>query len=192
MQKPGLTLVLGGVRSGKSRFAQQLVAPWPAVTYLATGQVTDAEMQVRVERHKQERPAHWRTVEASRNLAGVIRELPEPGAVLLDDLGFVLADVLWRGGYEQSDPALLARLEREFTGEVVGIAAAADRQRIVVVSNEVGQSLVAATPVGRAFTDLLGRANQRLAEAADQVFVCWAGIPVEIKTLAYRGGAAAN
>ena len=188
MQGSGLILIIGGNRSGKSRFAQRLLADHPQVTYVATGANTDPEMAARIARHRAERPAHWQTVEVTRRLGAAIAGLPAGAAVLLDDLGFLVADVLWRGGYESSDPALLDRLEAELTAEVDALAAAAAlrTQPVVVVSSEVGSGLVPTTPLGRAFQDLIGRANQWLAAAAPQVFLCVAGIPVELKALAYR------
>jgi len=183
-----LILVLGGNRSGKSRFAQRLVAQCPRVTYLATGEETDPEMAARIARHRADRPAHWQTVEAAQRLGAAVAQIPAETAVLLDDIGFLVAGVLWRGGYEQSDPERLNDLEAELTTEVDALVAAAQGRAapVVVVSSEVGSSLVPTTPVGRAFQDLLGRANQHLAAAATQVFVCFAGLPLELTALAQR------
>lgn len=169
-----LTLVLGGARSGKSRYAEQLASRYEQVVYLATGQVTDEEMAERVRRHQADRPAHWLTVEEgyapAAALTGVAKE---GGVVLLDCISFLVSNHLLRDehGCEEAIMAELAAL------------CALDRD-IIAVSNEVGQGVVPEYKLGRQFRDLLGRANQYLAARAGQVFVCFAGIPVDVKRLA--------
>ncbi|HEY8348140.1 MAG TPA: bifunctional adenosylcobinamide kinase/adenosylcobinamide-phosphate guanylyltransferase [Symbiobacteriaceae bacterium] len=166
-----LTLILGGARSGKSRFAEALASRYDTVTYLATGVVTDPEMAERVARHRATRPAHWRTVEEPYHPAAAVRDAR--GVVLLDCVTFLVSNHLLRdeAGGEQ---AALAELEALLTLE-------AD---VIAVSNEVGMGVVPEYPLGRLFRDAVGRANQFLAARAEQVFVCFAGIPVEIKRLA--------
>lgn len=173
-----LTLVLGGARSGKSRFAERLAAVYDEVIYLATGRVTDPEMADRVARHKADRPAHWLTVEEGLRPAGALAALPPAGAgkrrvVLLDCVSFLVSNHLL-DDEEASEEAVLPELDAL-------LALGVD---IIAVSNEVGQGVVPEYKLGRQFRDMLGRANQHLAARAAAVFVCFAGIPVDVKRLA--------
>jgi adenosylcobinamide kinase/adenosylcobinamide-phosphate guanylyltransferase len=173
-----LILILGGARSGKSTYAEQLAARYPRVTYLATGQAYDEEMAARIARHQAERPAGWRTVECPHDPAAAIRaHADETDCFLLDCLTLLVSNLLIAHGDEaekavrRATDALLAAY-----GE-----AGAD---LLLVSNEVGLGLVPDNPLGRAYRDLLGRTNQRLAAAADTVWYLVAGIPLDVKKLA--------
>jgi adenosylcobinamide kinase/adenosylcobinamide-phosphate guanylyltransferase len=192
-----VALVLGGIRSGKSAFAEQLVerlAGTASVWYLATGVATDADMEERIGRHRARRPALWRTLEAPLNPTGALRsairqQLAEsddsrPSALLLDSVDGWVANLMFE--YELA-PA--AELESRLVGaarQFVKDARQLDLH-LVMVSSEVGQSLVATTPVGRRFQDLLGTVNQALATTADSVTLVAAGIPVTIKSAALSG-----
>ncbi|MCS6801269.1 MAG: bifunctional adenosylcobinamide kinase/adenosylcobinamide-phosphate guanylyltransferase [Chloroflexota bacterium] len=161
-----LTLILGGVRSGKSAYAEQLIAG-PAV-YVATLRADDEESRLRIERHRARRPAHWRTVEAVDQIAKRVAAEPD-GTVLLDGFGLVVGAAL-----ETAAPA------QRVAAEVAGIVEASRHRDWIVVSEEVGLSLVAPTPLGRQFQDLLGEANQALARAARRVVLVVAGRTVEL------------
>lgn len=167
-----LTFILGGARSGKSRFAEQLAARCQTVTYLATGQVTDAEMAERIARHRAGRPAHWRTVEEAFHPAAVI-DRTGGGVILLDCVSFLVSNHLLR-----NEQACEENVLRELD------ALLALGPDVIAVSNEVGMGVVPEHRLGRLFRDVLGRVNQHLAARAEEAFVCWAGIPVEIKRLA--------
>ncbi len=171
----GLTLVLGGVRSGKSRFAEaQAASRGGRVLYIATGVVTDGEMAERVAWHRTRRPPGWRTVEAPRDPAAVLAEHARGGfeAVLLDCLTGFVSNLLLEGLDRE------AILER---ADLLAVAAERFPAPVIVVSNEVGCGVVPAAPLGRAFRDVQGEANQRLAARASRVYLCVAGIPVRIK-----------
>ncbi len=178
-------LVLGGIRSGKSAYAEDLAAEIAAgrpVTYIATGTVTDDEMAERIRRHRERRPAEWRTVEAPLNPVGALRESGIHNAsapvLLLDSLDGWVSNLMIE--HEEMDTSELeARTVgavRRFASYVGEIDADA-----VVVSSEVGYSLVATSSLGRRFQDLLGTVNQNMAAAADAVTLVVAGIPVRIK-----------
>ena len=178
-----LTLVLGGIRSGKSAFAEKLVRDLDRPTmYVATGLPTDEEMERRVRLHRERRPANWTTLEEPIDLAGglqsVLKHGPVPEAVLVDSLDHWVSNVLLRHENDSADDVeslVLSAVNSSLQacGKVDGA--------VVMVSSEVGLTLVAPYSLGRQFQDLLGLVNQRVAAAADNVYLVVAGIPVEIK-----------
>ncbi|GIE30205.1 hypothetical protein Ait01nite_032500 [Actinoplanes italicus] len=169
--------MLGGIRSGKSGFAESLVAGATSVRYVATatGGEDDPEWLARIEAHQRRRPQSWTTEETGADPAALTELLRQAGAdetVLVDDLGGWVAAVLnpaRQPNDDEADVAALAAAVRETAA------------RVVLVSPEVGLSLVPVTPVGRAFTDALGTTNQSLAEAADGVALVVAGQPTWLK-----------
>jgi len=164
-----LVLVIGGARSGKSRFAERLAAEaGRPVTYLATaGPPRDREMADRIARHQADRPEDWRTVEASMDLSGPLGELN--GVVLVDCLTLWLTNVVLADrDVEAETEKLLAALERRSAA-------------VVAVSNEVGEGIVPTTALGRAFRDQQGVLNRQVAEAADTVVKMVAGCPLVVK-----------
>ena len=169
-----VTLVLGGVRSGKSRFALELASKAPNVTFVATARVSDDEMRVKIERHRAERPAHWKTREESLKLAELIGEM---GAcdelVLVDCLTLFAANLM--EAHDQDGLALLAA-----TKDLISVLRNA-KCRVVLVSNEVGSGIVPAYASGRQFRDMLGELNQQVAAIADRVILMIAGLPLPIK-----------
>jgi adenosylcobinamide kinase/adenosylcobinamide-phosphate guanylyltransferase len=166
---PPLTLVIGGARSGKSAFAERLVtaAGLPRL-YLATAEAWDDEMRARIALHRDRREG-WTTVEAPRDLAGALAAVVPGSVVLVDCATLWLTNVMLDGGdVAAEEAALLAAL-------------AACAVPVVVVTNEVGLSIVPETALARAFRDAQGRLNQRLAERAGLVVAVWAGLPLVLK-----------
>jgi adenosylcobinamide kinase / adenosylcobinamide-phosphate guanylyltransferase len=164
-------LVTGGVRSGKSRHAESLLADAASVTYVAPGPTDDADPDwvSRIATHRARRPASWTTLE-TRDLALALRV---DGPVLVDCLGTWLTGVLdAHSAWESPAPEVTALIET-LLDEVVG--ALADRDDVVLVTNEVGLGVVPAHRSGRLFRDLLGLVNQRLATACDEVHLVIAG-----------------
>lgn len=170
MGTPGLTLVLGGTRSGKSRFAEALVtarpAPW---LYLATAQAFDDEMHVRIKHHRARRLAGWETVEVPLDLAPTLAAMPEGRPVLVDCL------TLWLSN------TLLADRDVEAACEGLAAVLASPRGPWVAVANEVGLGIVPDNALARRFRDAAGWLNQRVAAAADRVVMTVAGLPIEVK-----------
>ncbi|MFI7081535.1 bifunctional adenosylcobinamide kinase/adenosylcobinamide-phosphate guanylyltransferase [Micromonospora sp. NPDC049903] len=171
-------LVLGGIRSGKSEFAEALVADAVTVRYVATaagGGDDDAEWAARIATHRERRPTTWSTEETAddpRRLADVIASARPDETLLVDDLGGWVTVLLDPAHQPADDTATVAEL------------AAAVRDcpaRLVLVSPEVGLSLVPTTPLGRAFTDALGAVNRAVADACDTVVLVVAGQPVRLK-----------
>jgi adenosylcobinamide kinase/adenosylcobinamide-phosphate guanylyltransferase len=176
-----LMLVLGGARSGKSAFAQRLAQELgeEKVLYVATAQAGDEEMQQRIERHRQERPSAWRTLEVQRHVGrAILDHVSDSTAIVVDCLAVLVSNLLM-----DMEDATTAEAEAKVMAEVQGLAECTARLpgRLIVVSNEVGLGLVPPFLLGRAYRDLLGRANQTLAEKADKVYLLVAGIPVLIK-----------
>lgn len=169
--------MLGGIKSGKSHWAQAAIAemlePVEPVRFLATGSVvdTDPAWQRRIAEHRDRRPEHWLTVE-SDDVATQLRQAPAT-PTLVDDLGCWLAAALDRRGWEHGSVA--ADIDELLA------AVAAFTSPLVLVSHEVGLTIVAATASGRRFTDEMGALNQRLAALCDRVVLMVAGQPLHIK-----------
>jgi adenosylcobinamide kinase / adenosylcobinamide-phosphate guanylyltransferase len=179
-------LVLGGVRSGKSAFAEGLVQSLGVpVLYLATATAGDAEMVERVRRHQARRPAHWRTLEEPLELAGRLdaefRARRSTPVVLVDSLDMWVSNLLLK--HESDSDAALESLALAGLDGLLDTCRAKEAS-LVLVSGEVGLSLVPPYPLGRRFQDLLGLVNQRAAAAAQQVYLVVAGVAVELKALA--------
>ena len=179
---PHLSLILGGVRSGKSGFAESLARDLNRPTlYVATGLATDAEMEERIRRHRERRPAHWSTLEEPLDLAGglktVLSASDPPPAVLVDSLDTWVSNMLLEHPEEgrQAETLTLAALDRLLKAQRDWPEA------WFLVSSELGLSPVPPNPLGRRFQDLLGLVNQRVAAAAGRVCLVVAGIPVEVK-----------
>ena len=167
---PQLTLVLGGARSGKSRYAEDVMAalqpPW---TFVATAEARDAEMTERIAAHRLRRGKNWQTVEAPDDLPAALAAVSQEAPTMVDCL------TLWLSN------RMLARADVE--GEIARLEAALDGRRapIVLVSNEVGSGIVPDNELARRFRDLQGRLNQRIAARADRVVLMVAGLPVVVK-----------
>jgi adenosylcobinamide kinase / adenosylcobinamide-phosphate guanylyltransferase len=158
-----ITLVLGGVRSGKSRYALKLAARAQHVTFLATAERReDEEMKRKIERHRAERPQHWTTIEEPLKLAVAIESLGNCDVLLVDCLTLFAGKML------------------EVFGDDSALKVAPCS--IVLVSNEVGSGVVPAFEMGRRYRDLLGEINQRVAEIADHVVLMVAGLPLILKS----------
>ncbi len=178
-------LVLGGARSGKSSFAEQLaLAHGGPVLYVATAEPGDEEMRRRIEEHRRARPARWRSLEAPRSLGQALsQEVKGAQVVIVDCLTLWVSNLM--AGLEEPSAKDVIRVEKELEDEVGALLRAMESLDVlfVIVSNEVGMGLVPPYPMGRAYRDLLGRANQLLAQRADAVYLMVAGIAVDIKAL---------
>ena len=173
-------LVTGGIRSGKSRYAEGLLSAEPAVTYLAAGSrvdpAVDAEWASRVAAHQARRPAHWTTVETD-DLAGAVRAARQP--LMIDSLGSWLTATLDRlDAWSQPTEAWSEAFDDQL--EDLVDAWRSCRQRAVAVTNEVGWGLVSEHRSGRVFADLLGTVNQTMAGASEEVILMVAGRPLRL------------
>jgi adenosylcobinamide kinase/adenosylcobinamide-phosphate guanylyltransferase len=186
-----LILILGGARSGKSTFAEQLASKSGAsVALIATATAGDEEMRARIALHRAHRPQSWHTLEEPLDLPGALRRASElADVILLDCL------TLWTSNWllHQPETARLDEVSEEpfFAGralqEIEALLAVLQdlpaHQTLIAIANEVGLGLVPEYLLGRIYRDTLGYVNQRLARAADRVYLMVAGIAVDLKRL---------
>jgi len=170
-----LTFVLGGARSGKSRHALALArAAGKSVVFVATCVPRDEEMRDKVARHRHERPSGWVTLEHPADLERALDQHEgKADAALIDCLTLYLSEALMKG---EDQDSILERVEQFCR------YAQKSSMPIIVVSNEVGFGIVPETPLGRAFRDLAGSANQIAARLAQNVWLVAAGIPISLKS----------
>jgi adenosylcobinamide kinase/adenosylcobinamide-phosphate guanylyltransferase len=179
----GLTLVIGGARSGKSAYAEKLatsLSEGREVVYVATMTALDEELAARIARHRAGRPSHWRTIEEPLDVASRLRaDIGDGSVVLIDCVTLLITNHLMLDPDARAD-AIERKIEL-VVDDLIAAVRDADAA-VIAVSNEVGLSIVPEYPLGRLFRDLAGRANQRLAAASDRVVFMVAGIPMEIKS----------
>ncbi|MBC2722571.1 bifunctional adenosylcobinamide kinase/adenosylcobinamide-phosphate guanylyltransferase [Desulfosporosinus sp.] len=195
------TLITGGARSGKSTFAERLAAHAKRpVIYIATAQIWDGEMAIRVKKHQEQRPSSWRLIEEPLNIHDTLTHLKdEEGVILLDCVTLWLTNLLLAGEAryaEQSNPAdpsassdrqlssyIYNYVEPEILAKVNEISQLAQeiKPKVIFVTNEVGQGIVPENLLARAYRDLAGRSNQILARQADSVYMVVAGYPIDLK-----------
>lgn len=174
-QSNSVILVLGGVRSGKSRYAQQLAQLSARVKFVATAERReDEEMLRKIERHRAERPAHWKTVEEPVALGRVIDSSGgDCDAIVIDCLTLYGANLM----------EIYKDNERDLNVCLDALCSALKRtsRQVILVSNEVGSGVVPAYALGRRFRDLIGDINQRVASVSDTVLFMVAGLPLVLK-----------
>jgi adenosylcobinamide kinase/adenosylcobinamide-phosphate guanylyltransferase len=172
-----LTLILGGARSGKSRYAQDLCKDCSNVVYVATAQAgDDPEMESRIARHRSSRPAEWKTVEEPLELPRSIHKVDHDATILVDCVTIWISNLCWEHRSVSIDERESLVLQR-----TMEFAVASRRRNIIAVTNEVGCGIVPDSPVGREFRDLQGLANQLLAREANTVILMVAGLPLTLK-----------
>ena len=173
-----LTLVLGGVRAGKSSYAQRLAACGKRVLFVATAEALDKDMEERIKVHKETRPKAWHTLEEPTDLSNALPPvLHHYDTVLLDCLTLWVSNLLLRNPDLQS-------ARKELTSEVEALLGVYRKGNAswIIVSNEVGLGVVPATELGRIYADELGRANQLVTAEADEVYFMAAGLPLTLKS----------
>jgi adenosylcobinamide kinase/adenosylcobinamide-phosphate guanylyltransferase len=169
-----VTLVLGGARSGKSRYAQQLAEQSRHVVFVATATASDEEMRAKIERHRRDRPQEWPTIEEPLDLSKVLAENQLGSDVILVDCLTIFAANLLEAERDGGDS-----IERRVEALCEGLRTA--QCNVVLVSNEVGSGVVPEYSVGRRYRDLLGEINQKVASIADDVVLMVAGLPLALK-----------
>ena len=168
-----LQLILGGARSGKSRLAEQTaIATQLAVTYVATAQALDPEMQNRIAHHQNQRPAHWSLVEEPLFLAKTLQKIDRPNQIILVD-----CLTLWLTNLLLLEDQNVQEFECEQLLDVLPKL----QSEIILVSNETGLGVVPLGEISRRFVDEAGRLHQALGQIADKVMFCVAGFPMILK-----------
>lgn len=184
-----LVLATGGARSGKSVFAEQyLESRFEEVAYIATAIAFDDEMKDRIAKHKAQRPSHWHTYEAYKDLDELMGEIgKEHRACLLDCLTIMVTnrmmDAYKEIDWDKPNPERVNVLQSEILNEVKAFLEEARRQDLclVMVTNELGMGIVPENPMARAFRDIAGRVNQLVASMADEVYLLVCGLPMTLK-----------
>jgi len=172
-----LTLITGGARSGKSSFGQSLCQEGKQVVYIATALPSDQEMRARISKHRSSRPASWLTVEEPIAVAEVAgRHASNTDIVLIDCLTVWFSNLLFE--WRNDAPHTIERKAQEQIAELISIS---KRGNVIAVTNEVGSGIVPESFVARQFRDIHGFINQRVAQAADAVYLLVSGIPLRIK-----------
>ena len=167
--------IVGGARSGKSRFAVDRIPSRERIVFVATAEARDQDMATRIARHRAERPSHWATVEEPLDLVPRLEKLEGTcDGIVVDCLTLWVANRLLRG---DPDDAILG--ESDALARLIGRR----RSSFTVVSNEVGAGVHPETATGMRFRDLLGGVNQRVAAACETVVLMVAGVPLTVKTL---------
>jgi adenosylcobinamide kinase / adenosylcobinamide-phosphate guanylyltransferase len=173
-----IILLLGGARSGKSYYAQQLAGELGSkVLFVATGEPLDEEMQARIAEHKKHRPQKWRTQEIPTRIGkGIEKKIGEAEVVVIDCVTLLISNLL------RDEPAT-AEAGKRIATEIDELIDTMDRldASFIIVSNEVGMGLVPDNKIGRVYRDLLGKANQLLAKRATEVYLMLACLPVQVK-----------
>lgn len=190
-QFPRIVLIIGGARSGKSTFAEHLAASsGKRVAFIATATASDADMQVRITRHRALRPSEWITIEEPLNLVKAVQEASNKAdVILLDCMTLWLSN--WMGQQEYRDEGDDVFLKNNSTESALAIIEALlaivktlnASKTLIIVTNEVGLGIVPMHPVSRVYRDVLGWVNQRIAQDAERVYLMIAGLAVDIKQL---------
>ena len=177
-------LVTGGARSGKSQYVmEQAVKTGKPVLFVATAEAGDAEMQARIEKHKKNRPANWKTLEVRSDVGKQIeKNIGDAQTVIIDCITLLttnnfMDNVSGKGKINEK------KLEENLDREIEGLLACANRvkAKFYIVTNEVGSGIVPEHPMSRLYRDLLGKANQKLAQQASEVYFMVAGLPLRVK-----------
>jgi adenosylcobinamide kinase / adenosylcobinamide-phosphate guanylyltransferase len=168
-----ITLVLGGARSGKSHYAQQLATGFSRVAFIATAEALDDEMRQRITRHRQERPAEWTTVETPLALEDAILQCGAHDLILVDCLTLWTSNLM---AAEDSDSGVIFARAAQLCEALRKVTAS-----VILVSNEVGYGIVPDNDAARLYRDLLGGVNQQVAAVADKVVLLVAGYPLTVK-----------
>jgi len=173
-----LIFITGGARSGKSAFALKLAESIHGKRlYLATAEALDNEMLQRIKRHKKERGNNWKTIEEPLKIADVIKKNMGYDVILLDCLTIWLSNLIANYGL------LITNLDSQIAKHIISLVSACKKTKanIIVVSNEVGLGIVPDNPLARRFRDIAGISNQKMAEAADEVYFVVSGVEMRLK-----------
>jgi len=184
-------LIIGGVRSGKSFFAQELaLKSGKPVLFVATAVPGDEEMRQRIEEHQRARPSAWNTLEVTTRVGNeILQKISGAKVVIVDCITLLVSNILGQHTDQTGERIDASLVEKEVTSEISALLECINRidASFIIVTNEVGTGLVPANKMGRLYRDLLGKANQLLAQQAGEVYLMVAGLPVMIKPAQHFG-----
>ena len=173
-----IILLLGGARSGKSAYAQELAGlAGCRVLFCATAEALDGEMQSRIDKHRLSRPPNWATFEASRDIGKALGpHASKYDAIIIDCITILVANVI-------GDDTEAEKAESAVDAEILSLIEVLKRRQsnYILVSNEAGSGIVPDNRLGRLYRDELGKTNQKLAAISDEVYLLTAGIPLKLK-----------
>jgi len=181
-----MILITGGSRSGKSQLAEQkaTVLGGDDVLYMATGVATDEDMKERILLHQLRRNPNWGTFEGYHDLADAVRETPHK-TILLDCITVLITNYMLQDerDFDEMTSAEITYMEEDIVKEIGSLIKAVQEteKNLIVVTNEVGMSVVSAYRMGRIFSDITGKVNQMIANISDEVYFSVSGIPLQIK-----------
>lgn len=178
-------LILGGARSGKSRYAQEIaLKSAQPVLFVATAEAGDEEMKQRIEEHQKARPSTWHTLEATTDIGRQIKQRAgKVQTVIIDCIALLVSNILTQHGHPTGELIDAPLIEKEVLAEINGLTKYMNQVKanFIIVSNEVGLGLVPANGMSRLYRDLLGKVNQILAQQCNEVYLMVAGLPLPIK-----------
>ena len=177
-------LLIGGAGSGKSHFAQELALKLGgAVLFVATAVAGDEEMRQRIDKHRRKRPPAWSTLEVTTEVGKNILQKIGGARVVIVDCITLLANNIFSQYSEQGEQIDAPLIEKRLTAEIEELIECTKQldAHFIIVTNEVGLGVVPPSQLGRLYRDLLAGANQKLAEAADEVYLMVAGLAMPIK-----------
>ncbi len=182
-------LILGGARSGKSRFAKEIALRLGGkVLFVATGEALDEEMRQRIEEHKRDRPSSWRSVEVPTGVGRKVQgEIGDARVVIVDCLTLLVSNVIGQCG-DDPEQISAALVQGRLTTEIDELTECIDGSTatFILVSNEVGMGLVPESGLGRLYRDLLGKVNQTFTDRAGRVYFMLSGMPLSLKKRRFR------
>ena len=180
-----ITLLIGGAGSGKSHFAQELALRLGgAVLFVATAAAGDDEMRQRIDQHRKKRPPAWSTLEVTTGVGKkILEKIGDARVVIVDCITLLVNNIFSQYSDRAGEPTSVPLIEKRLDAEIEELISCTRQldAHFIIVSNEVGLGLVPPNRLGRLYRDLLAKANQRLAEAADEVYLMVAGLAVPIK-----------
>ena len=180
-----IKLILGGARSGKSSFAEKIAYTEGGkdVIYLATAEVKDEEMEKRVAKHQQDRPEVWETIEEPYQVSKVLGKSDQKQVVILDCITLLVSNLMLKKEnktMDEKEEFVMKEIKRLIKN------AQKNKLKLILVANEVGMGIIPSHSLGREYRDIAGRVNQYLAQEAEEVYITWAGLPVEIKEIGLK------
>ena len=179
-------LILGGARSGKSNFAQELAPKLgKPVLFVATAVAGDEEMQCRIEEHKKARSADWNTLEVTSDIGSqILQKVGKAQVIVVDCITLLVSNIFGQYHHQTGKRINASLIESQVLGEINELVDCINRvdASFIIVTNEVGLGLVPANRMGRVYRDLLGKANQILARYADEIYLMVAGLSVPVKS----------